>query len=53
MTNSSFRERLWLPSTQTSWVSRIIKESIEIKDIKPFDPENKANKHQKYVPFWS
>ena len=52
MTNSSFRDRLWLPETQTSSVSRIIKQTVEKKFIKPFDPKNKANKHQKYIPRW-
>lgn len=52
MTNSSFRERLGLPESQSSSVSRIIKDAQEKWFIKPFDPENKAPKHKKYVPYW-
>jgi hypothetical protein len=52
MTNASLRERLNLPDTQTSSVSRIIKEAIESEKIKVFDPKNKAPRHQKYIPYW-
>lgn len=52
MTNASLRERLNLPDTQTSSVSRIIKETKESGKIKEFDPNNKAPRHQRYVPYW-
>ena len=53
MTNPTLRERLSLPETQTSSVSRIIKEAVKGGLIKPFDPENKAPRYQKYVPYWA
>jgi len=53
MTNASLRDRLNMPDTQTSSVSRIINEAIDVGKIKVFDPENKSPKHNKYIPFWA
>jgi hypothetical protein len=33
--------------------SRIIREAIEGKLVKPQDAENKSRKHAKYIPFWA
>lgn len=52
MSNSSFRERMWLTEAQHSTWSKIIKDTIESWLIKELDPENKANRYTKYVPFW-
>jgi hypothetical protein len=35
-----------------SAASRIISDTIDAELIKPYDPDNKAKKHAKYVPFW-
>ena len=52
LTNSSLRERFGLPQTSSGSVSRLIKEALERKLVKPFDPET-SNKYMKYVPIWA
>ncbi len=52
MNNASFRERMWLTEGQHSTSSKIIKDATELKLIKELDPENKAKRYTKYVPFW-
>lgn len=51
MTNSSLRERFGLPLKSSATISRLIKEAIKNKLIKPFDP-NTAPKYMKYIPIW-
>ena len=51
ISNSSLRERFQLDPSSSSSISRIIKESLDSKLIKPVDP-NTAPKHMKYIPFW-
>lgn len=51
ISNSSLRDRFQLDTSSSSNISRIIKESLEAKLIKPMDP-NTAPKHMKYIPFW-
>jgi predicted HTH transcriptional regulator len=53
MTNTSLRERLKMPEKQRSMVSVIIQEALDMKRIKPADPENKSKKFAEYVPFWA
>ena len=52
MTNSSLRERFGLPLKSSATISRLIKEAIKNKLIKPFDP-NTAPKYMKYIPIWA
>ena len=52
LTNSSLRARFGLEEKSSAPISRLIKEAVEKKIIKPFDPET-APKHMKYVPFWA
>lgn len=52
LTNSSLRQRFGLKATLSASISRLIKEVVEQRLIKPFDPET-APKHMKYVPFWA
>ena len=52
MTNSSLRERFGIEERNSAIASRIIKETIEAKVVKPFDPDQ-GKKHAKYVPFWA
>ena len=52
MTNSSLRKRFGLSDKKHSIVSKIITYSIEEGLIKPADPTNKSNKHNKYIPFY-
>jgi hypothetical protein len=52
MTNASFRERMNLNDNQHNVSGSIISQTIEDDLIKVFDPENKANRYTKYVPYW-
>jgi ATP-dependent DNA helicase RecG len=36
-----------------SMASRIIKDTLDVGLVKPYDPENTSKKHAKYVPFWA
>lgn len=51
LTNASFRARFGLKDTSSAVVSRIIKEAVEKKLIRPFDPDT-APRYMKYVPIW-
>ncbi|MCF0195240.1 MAG: putative DNA binding domain-containing protein [Bacteroidaceae bacterium] len=50
-TNATVRTRFGLSPTQQSQASRLIKECVTQKLIKPLDPET-APKHMSYVPMW-
>ncbi|MDD4494986.1 MAG: ATP-binding protein [Eubacteriales bacterium] len=52
MTNTSLRERFGLEQTATSSISRLIKDAVTAKLIKPYDPAT-APRHMKYVPIWA
>lgn len=52
ITNSSLRIRFGLPETSSGSVSRVIKEAINSKLIKPLDPET-APRYMRYVPIWA
>jgi len=53
MTNESLRKRLNIPNKDYSKASRIIRETIDAKLVKPHDPTNRSRKHAKYRPFWA
>jgi predicted HTH transcriptional regulator len=53
MTNSTLRKRFGLEDIHHSKVSKIIKDTLADGLIKPADPDNKSNKHTKYVPFYA
>ncbi len=53
MTNASLRKRLGVSDTNYPLVTKIINDSVEAGLVKPHDPENKANKHAKYIPYWA
>ncbi len=53
MTNQTLRKRFNIAEKNYSTGSRIIKETIEAGLIKEFDPENKARRYSKYIPFWA
>jgi ATP-dependent DNA helicase RecG len=53
MTNESLRKRLDIPDKDYPKASRIIREAIEAKLVKPHDPDNRSRKHAKYLPFWA
>ena len=52
MTNASLRERFKIDEKNSATVSRIIKDAVEDKFLKPFDV-NQSRKHAKYLPFWA
>lgn len=52
MTNSTLRERFGLSDKQHSKASKIISDTLEAQLIKPSDPNNRSNKHIKYIPFF-
>jgi len=52
MTNSSLRDRFGIDQKNMAIASRIIKDALEVKAIKPFD-EAQGRKYAKYVPFWA
>ena len=52
LTNSSLRERFGLKDSATSSVSRLIKDAIDCKLLKPLDP-NTAPRYMKYLPYWA
>lgn len=52
LTNRSLRERFGLSDSASSSISRLIKEAVETKLIKPLDPTT-APKHMKYIPIWA
>lgn len=52
MTNSSLRERFGLESTSAASISRLIKEAVNAKLIKPFNPTT-SNRYMKYIPAWA
>lgn len=53
MNNSSLRERFKIPEENYPQVSRIISETMKEKLIKYFDPSNKSNRYNQYIPFWA
>ncbi len=53
MTNQSLRERFQINSKNYPMVSKVIKDAIKSGMIKEFDPENKARRYTKYIPFWA
>ncbi|BAK69739.1 ATP-binding protein [Aliarcobacter butzleri] len=53
MTNSTLRDRFGLKDNQHSKVSKIIKDTLSDGLIKLADPENKSNKHTKYIPYYA
>lgn len=53
MTNESLRKRLGIKQSSYSLASRIIRDAIEAKLIKPFGNEVGSGKSATYIPFWA
>lgn len=53
LTNTTLRERFGLDAGGTPTVSRIIREAVKAKLIKPFDPEQRSRGLMSYVPIWA
>lgn len=52
LSNSSLRARFGVPQSSSASISRIIKEAVDLRLIKPLDPTT-SNKYMKYVPIWA
>ncbi len=52
MTNASLRKRFGIAERNSATVSRIIREAIEDRLVRPYDP-NQGKKYAKYLPFWA
>ena len=52
LTNSSLRERFGVKESSAGSISRLIKEAVELKLIKPLDPTT-APRYMKYIPVWA
>ena len=52
MTNSTLRERFGISEKSSAVASRIIKEALSTKLIRPLNPDT-GRKYMKYVPFWA
>ena len=52
MTNSSLRERFGVPETSSGSISRLIKDVIDKKLIRPLDPTT-APRYMRYIPIWA
>lgn len=52
LTNSSLRTRFGLQTSASGTISRLIKEAVSGKYIKPFDPTT-APRYMKYIPIWA
>jgi predicted HTH transcriptional regulator len=53
MTNTTLRARLRMPEKQRPMVSALIQEALDMRLIKPADPDNKSRKFAEYVPYWA
>lgn len=52
LTNSSLRDRFGLKESSSGSISRLIKDAVEAKLIKPLDPTT-APRYMKYIPIWA
>ena len=52
LTNSSLRERFGLQESFSSSISRLIRDAVKAKLIKPFEPTT-APRYMKYIPIWA
>lgn len=52
ITNSSLRERFGLKESSSASISRLIKEAVDMKLIKPLEPTT-APRYMKYIPIWA
>ena len=52
LTNTSLRERFGVADTSAGSISRLIKEAVNRKLIRPVDP-NTAPRYMRYIPIWA
>lgn len=52
LTNASLRKRFGVKGSLTGSISRLIKEAVSQRLIKPLDPDT-APRYMKYIPTWA
>ncbi|HBP40756.1 MAG TPA: transcriptional regulator, partial [Halomonas sp.] len=52
VTNTSLRERFGIEAKNSATASRIIRDALEERVIKPYDPEQ-SKKNARYLPHWA
>lgn len=52
MTNTSLRERFGIEPKNSATASRVIRDAVEARVIKPYDPEQ-SKKNARYLPHWA
>jgi len=52
MTNTSLRERFGIEAKNSAMASRIIRDALQAKLIKPYE-EAQAKKNSRYLPYWA
>lgn len=52
MNNTTLRERFGIEPKNSAMISRIIKQALEAKAVKPYD-ESAGSKAMRYVPWWA
>lgn len=52
LTNTSLRDRFGLKDSSAGSISRLIKDAVDKKMIKPLDPQT-AKRYMRYVPIWA
>ena len=52
MTNTSLRERFGIAEHNASTASRIIRDALDERRIKPYDPDQ-GKRNARYLPFWA
>jgi len=53
LTNTSLRDRFGINKENSAMISRVIKDAIDDKAIKPSESDNESRKHAKYQPIWA
>jgi len=53
MTNATLRKRFAISGENAAQASRIIRETLDAKFIKEYDPTNVSKRHSRYVPYWA
>ena len=53
MSNQTLRERFRLPEDKAETVSRIIRDTIDSRLIKPENPDSGSKRYARYLPFWA
>lgn len=53
MTNQTLRERFGIEDQNAALASRIIRETLDAKQIKEEDPDSQSKKYKKYIPYWA